>query len=86
MVLELGQVALVDSSREQGGDSTVDRIIDAIIPQKPAPSQERQDAVPSEETAPQDRSPAQPPAPSLEDQFREKIGDELKKGLEGLFK
>lgn len=79
-------VAPVAPSPEQGGDSTVDRIIDAIVPQKPAPSQERQEGVPPGETAPQDRSPAQPSAPSLEDQLREKIGDELKKGLEGLFK
>ncbi len=78
--------APADPSREQGGDRTLDRIIDAIVPQKPAPSQEQQEGVPPGETAPQDRSPAQPSAPSLEDQLREKIGDELEKGLEGLFK
>ena len=82
-----GEAAPADSSREQGGIGTLDRIIDAIVPQNPLSSQERQEGVPSEEeTASQDRSPAQPSPPSIEDQLREQIGDELKKGLEGLFR
>ena len=77
--------APADSSQEQKGDSTVDRIIDAIAPQKPTAPQEQQEGAP-EETASQDQGPVQPSTPSIEDQLKEQIGDELKKGLEGLFK
>ena len=62
-------------------EQVVDRIVDAIAPKKPEASPTREQEQ-SEDAAPS--SGSEPP--SLEEQLREKVGDELKKGLEGLFK
>ena len=63
-------------------EKAVDRLVEAIAPKKPEAPQVQQDGA-SGEAPPQEQSPAQP---SFEDQVRERVEDELKKGLEKLFK
>ena len=75
------ETTAVETPQKTIEEKAVDRIVDAIIPPNRESSPPQQGSVPSGEATSPDRSPAQP---SLKEQLRERVEDELKKGLEKL--
>ncbi len=73
--------APAETPKKRIEEQAIDRIVDAIVPPKTDSPQAQQASGASEDAASQDRA-----QPSPEDQLKQQIGDELKKGLEGLFK
>ena len=72
----------VETPQKSIEEKAIDRLVEVVAPKKPEAPQAQQDGA-SGEAPPQEQSPAQP---SFEDRVRERVEDELKKGLEKLFK
>ncbi|MDO4786481.1 MAG: translocation/assembly module TamB domain-containing protein [Fretibacterium sp.] len=77
-------VPTTEAPKKRIEEQITDTLIDALAPKKPQPAPV-QEQPKTEEAVPSSSEP-EPPAPSMEEQLKQRVGDELKKGLEGLFK